>query len=56
LPIRKLELEIRGSSGRQLDDTLPHDWCVDIRSTADYTTAVHVSRLLTSFAQATCGA
>lgn len=31
---------------------MSHDWCVDIRPTADYTTAVHVSGLLTGFAQA----
>jgi hypothetical protein len=52
LPIRKLELEIRGSSDRQPDDTLAHDWCVGIRPTAGYTTAVHLSGSLTGFAQA----
>jgi hypothetical protein len=52
LPIRKLESEMLAGSGRQPDDTLSHDWCVDIRPTADYTTAVHVSGLLTSVAQA----
>jgi hypothetical protein len=52
LLIRKLEPEIHGSSDRQPDDTMSHHWCVDIRPIADYTTAVHVSGLLTGFAQA----
>lgn len=33
-------------------DTLSHDWCVDLRPAADYTTAVYVSGLLTGSAQA----